>query len=52
MSLWDPEAAGNAAIYLRLSNEEMCAIRNKAGLKIDVRSDPKISNRIKLGPIF
>lgn len=28
MSLWDPEAAGNAAIYLRLSNEEMCAIRN------------------------
>ena len=29
MSLWDPEAAGNAAVYLRLPDKEMLAIRNQ-----------------------
>ena len=28
MSLWDPDAAGNAAKYLRLPEEEMLQIRN------------------------
>ena len=27
MSLWDPEAAGNAALWLRLPAEEMMAIQ-------------------------
>jgi len=30
MALWDPEAAGNAAVYLRLSEEEMLAKRSCA----------------------
>ena len=29
MSLWDPEAAGNAALYLRLPAEEMMAMQSK-----------------------
>ena len=29
MSLWDPEAAGNAANYLRLPDKEMLEIRNQ-----------------------
>ena len=35
MSLWDPEAAGNAAQYLRLGDLEMLEIRNRQfeGLK-------------------
>ena len=28
MSLWDPEAAGNAAVYLRLDDLKMLEIRN------------------------
>ena len=28
MSLWDPEAAGNAAVYLRLDDMKMLEIRN------------------------
>ena len=28
MSLWDPEAAGNAAIFLRLDDMKMLEIRN------------------------
>lgn len=28
MSTWDPEAAGNAAIYLRLPQEDMLAKQN------------------------
>ena len=28
MSLWDPEAAGNAAAYLRLDDMAMLEIRN------------------------
>ena len=28
MSLWDPEAAGNAAVYLRLDDMAMLEIRN------------------------
>ena len=28
MSLWDPEAAGNAAQYLRLPEIALCEIRN------------------------
>ena len=28
MALWDPEAAGNAANYLRLPNIELIDIRN------------------------
>ena len=28
MALWDPEAAGNAAIYLRLDNLKLIDIRN------------------------
>ena len=28
MSLWDPEAAGNAAVFLRLSDMAMLEIRN------------------------
>ena len=29
MSLWDPEAAGNAAQYLRLPEKDMLEIRNQ-----------------------
>ena len=29
MSLWDPEAAGNAALYLRLPQEEMMQLQSK-----------------------
>ena len=29
MSLWDPEAAGNAANYLRLPDKDMLEIRNQ-----------------------
>ena len=29
MSLWDPEAAGNAAGYLRLPDNQMLEIRNQ-----------------------
>ena len=29
MSLWDPEAAGNAACFLRLTDMQMLEIRNK-----------------------
>ena len=29
MSLWDPEAAGNAAMYLRLDDMKMLEIRNR-----------------------
>ena len=29
MSLWDPEAAGNAAVYLRLPDKEMLELRNQ-----------------------
>ena len=29
MSLWDPEAAGNAAVYLRLDPKLMLEIRNQ-----------------------
>ena len=29
MSLWDPEAAGNAALYLRLPQEEMLNLQNQ-----------------------
>ena len=29
MSLWDPEAAGNAANYLRLPDREMLELRNQ-----------------------
>ena len=28
MSLWDPEAAGNAAVFLRLDDMKMLEIRN------------------------
>ena len=28
MALWDPEAAGNAAIYLRLPDVDLIDIRN------------------------
>ena len=28
MALWDPEAAGNAAVYLRLDNLKLIDIRN------------------------
>ena len=28
MALWDPEAAGNAAIYLRLPDIELIDVRN------------------------
>ena len=40
MSLWDPEAAGNAAMYLRLDDMKMLEIRNapfdggKAGIRL------------------
>ena len=30
MSLWDPEAAGNAAQYLRLTDIQMLEIRNRS----------------------
>ena len=29
MSLWDPEAAANAAVYLRLPEKEMLELRNQ-----------------------